>query len=146
MSFVIFIYILSIISKYALLIINLIGKLLIKYIENIIDYHYNIKRKLDDENNPDYSNTKRKLNHDNTESSESDLESELESELELESEPESESESESNSESESGLESEDSDSCPDLDHSGNETEDDPNLWSDQDDSSHREWFEDIFLG
>ena len=127
MSFVIFIYILSIISKYALLIINLIGKLLIKYIENIIDYHYNIKRKLDDENNPDYSNTKRKLNDDNTESSESDLESELESELELESEPESESESESNSESESGLESEDSDSCPDLDHSGNETEDDPNL-------------------
>ena len=146
MSFVIFIYILSVISKYALLIINLIGKLLIKYIDNIIDYHYNIKRKLDDENNPDYSNTKRKLNHDNTESSESDLESELESELELESEPESESESESNSESESGLESEDSDSCPDLDHSGNETEDDPNLWSDQDDSSHREWFEDIFLG
>ena len=146
MPFVIFIYILSINFKYVLLIINLIGKLLIKYIDNIIDYHYNIKRKLDDENNPDYSNTKRKLNHDNTESSESDLESELESELELESEPESESESESNSESESGLESEDSDSCPDLDHSGNETEDDPNLWSDQDDSSHREWFEDIFLG
>lgn len=146
MPFVIFIYILSIVSKYALLIINLTGKLLMNYIDNIIDYHYNIKRKLDDENNPDYSNTKRKLNHDNTESSESDLESELESELELESEPESESESESNSESESGLESEDSDSCPDLDHSGNETEDDPNLWSDQDDSSHREWFEDIFLG
>ena len=124
MSFVIFINIIRIIFKYVLKFINYTGLLVI--INIFYNYCY-IKRKLEDDNNLDHSNTKRKLNQDNSDS-------------------ELESESESESKSESGLESKDSDSCPDLGHSSNETaEDDIGLTSGSDNPSPVEWIEDIFL-
>lgn len=158
MPFVIFINIITKIFKYVLKFINYTGLLVIIiniYCNIIFNYCY-IKRKLEDENNLDYSNTKRKLNQDNSESeleseqklnseleqeSNSEVESELDSELDSDARAElgSELDSESESESESGLDSKDSESCPDLGHSGNETEEeDLGLISEPDDSSHRE--------
>jgi hypothetical protein len=164
MPFVIFINIIRIIFKYVLKFINYTGLLII--INIFYNYCY-IKRKLEDDNNLDHSNTKRKLNQDNSDSelgseqnSNSELEksnseaeskesnSEAESELDSNARAElgSELESESESKSESGLESKDSDSCPDLGHSSNETaEDDIGLTSGSDNPSPVEWIEDIFL-
>ena len=147
MPFVIFINIIRIIFKYVLKFINYTGLLII--INIFYNYCY-IKRKLEDDNNLDHSNTKRKLNQDNSDSelgseqnsnselekSNSEAESELDSNARAELGSELESESESESKSESGLESKDSDSCPDLGHSSNETaEDDIGLTSGSDNPS-----------
>lgn len=166
MPFVIFINIIRIIFKYVLKFINYTGLLII--INIFYNYCY-IKRKLEDDNNLDHSNTKRKLNQDNSDSelgseqnsnseleksnseaeskeSNSEAESELDSNARAELGSELELESESESKSESGLESKDSDSCPDLGHSSNETaEDDIGLTSGSDNPSPVEWIEDIFL-